>query len=84
MLQNETGTTYGVAHKASTKPDNGCIHQDTVDVIKNLVTAMESDHATITQITSTIARLMTELVIVNKIVFVALQSTRASCGSCTG
>ena len=55
-----------------------------VDVIANLATATASDSATIAQLTVTVARLMTEIVMVNVNLVVALQTNRAIRGGREG
>ena len=79
-VQNETGSPYGASHNSITNPDDGYLHQYTVDVIANLALDMASNCADITQLTAIVVRLLTELVTVNKNNVSDLQEKRASCG----
>ena len=83
-IKNETGAPYGAAHNATTNPDNKYLHQETVDVIANLVRVTASDCGAITHLTTTVVRLTTKLLMVNVKLIVALQSNRASQGGCGG
>ena len=56
-IRKETGTPYGAAHNATAHPDGGCLQQETVDTIANLVTATASDRAAIAELASTVKRL---------------------------
>ena len=81
-LQNDTGAPYGMEHNATANPDDGYLLQDTVDAIVKLAKAMAIDREAVTQLTTTISRLTTELATVNEKIVVALQGKRASRGSC--
>ena len=64
------GAPYGAEHNATKNLEDGYLHQYTVDAISNLATAKASDRKEIAQLTSTVARLTTELSTVkNKLVF---------------
>ena len=80
LIQNETGAPYGAAHNATANPDDGYLQQETVDAIVNLVIATASDCTAITQLTSTVERLMAELLAVNAKLVTALQRKRVSQG----
>ena len=80
-IQNGMGSLYGAAHNATENPDGSYLQQATVDAIANLAIATASDRAAITQLTATVMRLITDLATVNKNIFIALQSKRASRGS---
>ena len=74
MLQNETGTPYGDAHNATTRPDDGCLQQETLGAIANLATVTASDCTAIAQLTATVERLTAELVTVNTKLIAALKT----------
>ena len=40
LFQNKIGSPYGAVQNFNTNPDDGYIHQDTVDAITNLATAI--------------------------------------------
>ena len=77
-IQNETGAPYAATYNATANPDNGYLQQETVDAIANLVTATASDRADIAQLTVTVARLTTDLAMVNAKLVIALQKDLAS------
>ena len=79
-LQNETGAPYGVAHNATTNPDDRSLQQEPVGAIVNLATTTAIDYASIAQLTSTVERLTAELVTVNAKLVTALQTYRSSQG----
>ena len=79
-LQNETGTPYGAAHNATTRPDYGYLQKETVDAITNLSTSTASNCAAISQLTATVERLTAELVTVKAKLVTDLQPQRASRG----
>ena len=81
LLQNKTSSTYGAAHNTNTKPEDGYLQQDTVDAIKKLVKATESDRGAIMQLTVTTMILTTELTTVKKKFIVDIQEKCASCSS---
>ena len=54
-----------MAHNATANPDDGYLHQGTVDAIINLATATARDSVSIAQLTATIERLMNEVTMVD-------------------
>ena len=80
-IQNETGAPYGEAHNATTNLEIGYLYQYTVDAIANLTMATASDCTAISQLIATVARLMTDITMVNENIVIALQDKRAICGS---
>ena len=81
MIQNDMVSPYGAAHNATANPDNGYLRQEMVDFIATLAMAMASDSAAIVQLTSTVARLKTELVTVNNNLVISLQEKSVICSS---
>ena len=79
LIQNEMVSPYGAVHNATANLDDGCLQQETVDAIVNLATATASDRASTVQLTAavTVARLTTEVVMVNENIAVALQAKLA-------
>ena len=85
LFHNKMGATYGVAHNAAINPDDGYIHQYTVDAITNLTKVMVSYPTTIAQLTVTIARLTKNIAAMNKKLVVSLHAkcaSRVSRGGC--
>ena len=79
-IQNETGAPYGAANNTTARQDNRYLQQETVDAITNLATATASDCAAIKYLTSTVERLMVEVVTVNAKLVTDPQTKRVSRG----